>query len=308
MSPDADFGLGQPSKHPDMVQALLRNQGVPPPPLKQRLFALPVAEAIGVFAAAAPRVPRRRDLLRYGREVIGVPEPDLHRWYTQAWWGTFANAACENRLIVKDRIKEVLDLVNPVDWSPLDALEAEGKGVLLIGAHWGVHHVTSALLHHLGRHVMRVGVFHPHNHHPNADLSPKDSQAGLMRLYLQAFNNLRKGGLAVIIPDGTFWRNAVDATFFGRPCKVSPAAATLARLTGAPGLPSRALWDGQRIRIEFAPIIAPGTGDPEAADRAWMRQYLDWVESTARTYPTAVCFNQLLPRVLLSPEATRVDQ
>lgn len=270
------------------------------------MFSLPVQEALAVFSGAAPRVRRHARFIRYAREAIGIPESEIDAWYTQAWWGTSAANACGNRLAAPKRAQEVIDLVAPVDWSPLDALLARGQGVLLCTAHWGVPYIATALLSSMGRVPLQVGVWLTRLHRPETDLSHAGTPSGLTRLYLQAFLHLRAGGIVSIVPDGKRWRVGVEERFFGHPCQVSIAPAALARLTGAPALPCMAVWDENRIRIEFGAAIEPETGEGEPADRRWTRKHLDWLEAVVRANPRITRLDQLLPTVTLPPEPTHV--
>jgi lauroyl/myristoyl acyltransferase len=303
-------GVARP-EHARLVDMLLRTGPAVPPPVRQHLLPLPLGEVLELFAAAAPRVARHPLYWRYGREVVGVPEPQLEQWYTQAWWGTCASAACENRMVVLGREQEVLDRIDPIDWTPLDTLLAQGKGVLLCGSHWGVPHVLPASLARTGRHALAVGHWYQRHAAPGTDLSRAGEPAGLTRLYLQAFQRLREGGLAQIVPDGWYWRVSSDARFFGHPCRVSLAPAALARLTGAPALPYMTIWEGQRMKIVFGTAWVPEqssgeTGEGDAADGRWMRRYLDWLEGMARAHPQVVRFNFLTPRVPLVKEDAHV--
>jgi hypothetical protein len=313
-------GLGPPEalrpEHARLVEIILRAGPAVPPRVRQHLWPLPLRDVLAIFAAAAPRVSRHPQYWRYGREVVEVPEPQMEEWYTQAWWGTCAAAACENRMVRPEREREVTDFADAVDWSPLDALAAKGRGVLLCGTHWGVPYVVPALLTASGRPVMQVGDWYKRHHAPGTDLSHAGEPVGLTRLYLQAYLRLREGATALIVPDGMHWRVGTEASFFGHPCNVSLAPAALARLTGAPALPYMAVWDKARLKIVFGTPWEPEPGeeDPElgeatlqeGGDRLWMRRYLDWLEGMVRTHPRAVRFNLLMPQVPLLKQGPHV--
>jgi lauroyl/myristoyl acyltransferase len=202
----------------------------------------------------------------------------------------------------------VLNLVLPVDWGPLDTQLARGRGVLLSTAHWGVPNVLTALLSASGRPSIQVALWFKRRRSPGTKNPHGDSQSGLTRLYLQAFQRLRAGGIAIIAPDGGRWRESSPERFFGHPCRVSLAPAALTRLTGAPSLPVMSIWEEGRIRIHFGPVLEPESGAGEAADRRWMRRYLDWLEGMARAHPRATRLDQLNPRLVPPSETADVDR
>ncbi|HEX7927285.1 MAG TPA: hypothetical protein VF678_06825, partial [bacterium] len=268
----------------------------------QLTFPLPVTGAFAVFKLAARSRRPWPSYMAYGREVIGVPPAQLRQWYLDSWWGTQANAAVHNRLQFPEREAEVMRLVEPVDWAPLDAALARGRGVLVAVSHWGVPRVLSVLLAQRGITPQRVAYWTRYSPE-TTDFSHRGTPGGYTRAYLQGFQHLRNGGVVIISPDGPLFRESIEERFFNRPCQVSLAGAALARITGAVTFHQMAVWEGTRIRLQFDGPWLPEDGDANAVDRRWMRRYLDWLERMVCAHPRATRFDQLLPYVDLSLSA-----
>lgn len=261
-------------------------------------FPFSIKAALALLEAAAPRIKPDPRHLAYARHVLRVPETELAAWHAQAWWGHHAALACRNRLVTPKREREVINLVDPVDWRPLDTLLAQGRGVILAQAHSGVPHILGALLSLAGRPPARITAWRRFQH-PGIAAARTGNRPSYTLPYLQSFMHLRAGGIVAAAPDGPVWQQAVEERFCGHPCRVSLGLAALARLTGAPAIPCIALWKRHRIRIEFGEPMLPGARHDGSEDRTWTRKYLDWLECMVKANPRAVRFDQLHPRVNL---------
>lgn len=258
-------------------------------------FPLPISLALNVFSAVAPWRPMRDPVVAdFGRSAFGLTGSALREWYTEAWWGHHANTACYNRILTPGREDEVLALVQPVDWGPFEALLRRKQGVIVASCHLGIPGLIPRLFSRSGRPMLKL--YHAQDfQHPMVETPPNFGRLDYARLYLRCLAHLREGGRVSVTSDSPANNSDCSLPCCGRDIRVSLGSAVLARISGAPVLPGAALWDGDRIRVQFGPPIQPGATDAAAWDREWMRQYLDWMENLLRDNPRAMQFHHYLP-------------
>lgn len=196
----------------------------------------------------------------------------------------------------------------------LVAASADGRGVIVVPAHFGVYQWTPIALLNAGLSVSLLvdrrnrdffstdvrdriapmyagqGMFADRGH-ASFDTIDSESPTSLWRLS-KALSNGRAG---VMFVDGNSGvdgrldpRGAVRVPLLGREVWVRPGIAVLAQLAGAAIVPVATSFDAARgrARFEFAPALAPAEGEPRQAGRARiMAALFAWLESQIRARP-----------------------
>ena len=205
--------------------------------------------------------------------------------FLRAWWG---------------RVSEGSPRYEVIGLEHLEALRAEGRGVLLVSAHF-VHLELCARL--LTRHVPVAGMYRPHG-----DAAMEWAvKAGRLRYACAMFardelrpalKHLKSGGILWFAPDQESRRgDSVYVPFFGRPAWSLTSTHQLARLSGAAVCPffHERLADGSyRLQVQ-APLADFPSKDAthdtarvmaalEAMIRRAPAQYL-WLHQRFKTQP-----------------------
>lgn len=182
----------------------------------------------------------------------------------------------------------------------LDEAAARGRGVVLLGNHFGAHMMPS---HWLARQGYPLRLFMERPRHISKFLSQRfeaDGQRGLFLSrtatpaesagsVLRAARELRGGAVMLVAGDvRTAGPNSVPSRFLGGEFRFSSTWALLASLAGAPAVPSfgRVEADGTHV-VEFLdPIeVGPEARRPEGAG-AYVQLALDAVEERVRRHPS----------------------
>ncbi|MFQ5857729.1 MAG: lysophospholipid acyltransferase family protein [Anaerolineae bacterium] len=187
--------------------------------------------------------------------------------------------------------EEIEARVNVEGWGHLEAAVAQGKGLIVVSAHFGN---TDVLLQVLGIRGVKALLLMEHlrperlfkyvaniRAHSGTEIIPVD--APLKRV----FRALRAGEVVPLALDRDVTHSGVDVPFFGEPARLPYGYARLARHTGSPiilafGL--RLLDHQLRLRIEPA-LEVPQTDDRASDVRAIMRQALDIAERYIAEHP-----------------------
>ena len=196
----------------------------------------------------------RADLLRRNFRSLGLGMFE----FVRAWWG---------RLAPVDRGLELTGLEH------LDAARADGRGVILVSAHFTTLELCLRLL---CQHAPIAGMYRPHEQ-PALEWAVKrgrlrHASAMFARDELRpALRHLKQGGILWFAPDQETRRgDSVFVPFFGQPAWSLTSTHQLARLSGAAVLSlfHERLDDG-RYRIEIQPALDgfPGTDATEDTAR-----------------------------------------
>jgi phosphatidylinositol dimannoside acyltransferase len=196
----------------------------------------------------------------------------------------------------------------------LDEARAKGRGVVLLGSHFGDHLLTSHWLLRAGfpirwyterpRHVSRYLKAH-YRTEGQLFISRKADQAEAARTILRAVRVLR-AGLMIGLACDVRWtgQQTAPALFLGRSYRFSSTWAALAAMTGAPVVPMFC-WAGghARYQLEFLPgyHVPPSIQDGDEAT-PWVQAALQSVEDRVRMHPASsneyFFWNELeLPRI-----------
>lgn len=204
--------------------------------------------------------------------------------FLRAWWGSIAPMRREVRIEGLERLR---------------ALQAQGRGVLLISGHFMTLELCGRLL---CDHVPLAGMYRRHRN-PVFEWAV---MRGRLRYAVAMFNNdelrgavrhLKRGGVLWYAPDQDMrGKETVFAPFFGIPASTITASHQLARLTGCAVVPFFHRRDGDRYVMRIAePLDAfpsgGATGDSariNAAIEAMVReapsQYL-WIHRRFKRQP-----------------------
>jgi hypothetical protein len=236
---------------------------------------LPLRASLAALGALARVAEVRGPWSDWAGDVLGLQGAELRRWSRRAWWGREASHAMRLRLDDARRCRGAEALILPVDWRRLDALRGRG-GVLLAGAHIGP---SQAAAHCVARHCPDA-LFLFWNPHPGVTGAARllaEPEARRWAL-VEAWQRLRDGGVVFWAADAGGAVRPLAVEMFGRPVRLSCAAATLARLSGAASLPIAAVWDAGRIRVVTGDPLDPGTAGPEAWERQWLASYARFLQ------------------------------
>jgi len=194
----------------------------------------------------------RQRLLRDSFDALGVGIFEFAR----AWWGSI------------DTIRPRVQLEG---LEHLQALQAEGRGVLLVSGHFMTLEMCGRLL---CDHVPLAGMYRRYRN-PVTEWAVK---RGRLRYACAMFANedirasvrhLKKGGLLWYAPDQDMrGKESVFVPFFGMPASTITATHQLARLTGCAVVPYFHRREGDRYVLRIAPPLADFPSDDAVADTA----------------------------------------
>ncbi len=183
----------------------------------------------------------------------------------------------------------------------LDAVIAEGRGVILLTAHAGNYELGGILLR--ARNLKVHAVYKPDRFEAVERIRESmRAQGGVVGLpvdgigfsTLPLVKLLREGALVGMQGDRDFSLNGVPMTFFGREVPFPRGPWELSAMTGAPIVTSFFFSDeNRRFHAHFGePIrVLGGRGDRMAAIEAGMRAYVRDLETLIRRHPSQwYCF------------------
>ncbi len=194
----------------------------------------------------------RRQLLRDSFDALGVGIFEFAR----AWWGGI------------DAIRPRVEIEG---LEHLRALQAEGRGVLLVSGHFMTlemcgrllcDHVPLAGMYRRYRNpVMEWAVKHGRLRYASAMFANEDIRATV--------RHLKKGGLLWYAPDQDMrGKDSVFVPFFGMPASTITATHQFARLTGCAVVPFFHRREGGRYLLKIAPPLPGFPTDDAVADTA----------------------------------------
>lgn len=236
---------------------------------------LPLALVLPLLDLAAPLGAVREPVVRWAREALGLQGRGLRRWLRRAWWGKEAGLAVDDCLTGM-RAPEVWRRLLPVDWTPIDRVSGDGRGLILAGAHLGPPGVAARLVgERLPETLFLVDRLWADA--PERSLRTVEHAEPRAWSLAEAHLHLRRGGIVYLAADGCGGEQRVPRSFLGRSIRLGTGAAVLARMSGARSLPITALWEGTRIRIECGAPIAPSATDAVAWQGEWIDAFLAWL-------------------------------
>lgn len=183
-----------------------------------------------------------------------------------------------------------------------DRVRAEGRGMLLVTAHFGNWEIGAVLLRHLGC-PLDVVVLPEVDETVNALRRRLRASLGVgtievrqsMSTALQIRERLAANAAVAMLMDRYVDRDHVEVRFFGRTAYFLRAPALLAYLTGAPLVPCFVVRreDGRYLTVVESPIEVDRTLDRAAAVQRAAQAFADVLERTIRARPE--CWYQFYP-------------
>lgn len=187
----------------------------------------------------------------------------------------------------------------------LDAALAQGRGALLLVAHFGANQMVMAAVGHSGRKLCQISA-------PALALDEKmpGRRSALFRAALRkrweheqalpvrhvnvfgpltrALECLLRGGLLSVAVDGGHGENHITAPFLGRTARFNAGALELAAHARCPVLPVFVIrgGDGRNTMVVEPPLPSPDPALPrKAAAEAMLRAYVPLLERRVRQHP-----------------------
>lgn len=202
-------------------------------------------------------------------------------------------------LLRRDR-ERLLNCIAIDGWEHFERAKAEGKGVILLSAHFGANRVGTMHLiakgysilsvhnqsprnrngGHLGRHLVARSVELRHRANPDV-VYIQDPQCSLRIL-----QTLRRGGAVRIQGDGFAGSKWIDCEFLGVPWRLPTGVFEIARVAGCAVVPMITLGRGTGFRILFKPklpIVQAGSRAEFVS--ANLPVFLQAIEQQVRDYP-----------------------
>lgn len=257
-----------------------------------RPIALRLGEGLGRLAFALYR-PRRAVALR--NLALAFPEwpaPERQRVAAASFahLGRMVAEVCHFPRLAQAGLRGI------VSYEGLEhylAARARGRGVILMTGHFGAWEL-SAFAHARNGHPSTVVVRALANRRVDALVNRLRGLSGnrlieRKQALRKLLAGLRQGeSVAALIDQNVAAREGVFVEFFGRPACTTPGLAALARLSGAPVLPSFLVTDRatDTYRLIFEPEVELArTGDPEADDRTNTARFIGVLEAYVRKEP-----------------------
>ena len=190
---------------------------------------------------------------------------------------------------------ELAPMITRYDDSPLTELLRRGKGVIIVGGHFGNWELGGVALRLLNGHPLAVvgkaeasAAVGAIRRRMREALGIETLEIGhMLETALQIRRHLAANGLVAMLLDRHIGRDQVDVSFFGRPTSFLRTPAMIAHLSGAPLLPAFMIRqpDG-RFAGEFGePIFVDAATRTEEAVRAATQTFAAQLEERIRANP-----------------------
>ena len=215
---------------------------------------------------------------------LNLPASSKSDWLVRLRWGLRINKRLGHWILAnRDRLDELDDVVDPPDWSPLDTAKAEGKPVVVAGAHLGPATLALHYLYQIDHPlVMLVGNLY----YSLITGSRPFLLADQIHNILELRDTLSELGTVYLVADGPMGRSSFPATFLGSPTHLREGAATLARISQAQTFWYSARWMGRRIKLDLIP--GPTASPHESRvdwNTCWFSFYLAQFEASILAGP-----------------------
>ena len=201
----------------------------------------------------------RQRLLRDSFDALGVGLFEFAR----AWWGS---------------IDAITPQVEIEGLEHLHALQAEGRGVLLVSGHFMTLEMCGRLL---CQHVPLAGMYRKHRN-PVFEWAVKRGRLGYATAMFAnedvraTVRHLKKGGLLWYAPDQDMrGKESVFVPFFGHPASTITATHQFARMTGCAVVPYFHRREGGRYLLKIAPPLPNVPSEDAVADTARVNEAIE---------------------------------
>jgi Kdo2-lipid IVA lauroyltransferase/acyltransferase len=219
-------------------------------------------------------------------EIERIVRPLVHRlfWRRGDWFADLSMFA------TRRSIRSMVRFDIRGDWSTVQKSVASGRGAILVSAHLGNWPAGSLLVGRNGVPVRNV-IFHNDQADfmyrgvaRHADIEPIFVGEDMFSI-LRIVRALRSGAVIAMLGDIPWDSRRITLPFFGAPAEFPIGPARLARLAGVALFPAFCLTRRPRVyEAHLLDPIEPGTGDPDAVERAM-------TESLVRIYEDMIASN-----------------
>lgn len=186
-----------------------------------------------------------------------------------------------------------------VEAAPLQEVLASGRGAIAVAWHMGPSRAHSLALKSLGYPVLYATFAGPAGEETLEGLPYFELKGGAFyaSFLKSAVDRLREGGIVGMALDSNFGATE-PMSFLGGTLPTPRGAAALARITGAPVLPTTSRWSrrGARLEVEFHPALPEpdiDRRDRDGWERAMMESALRFFEDWLRAHPETVRLKEL---------------
>lgn len=238
-------------------------------------LSVPLADKLVMLREAALRAgPTNPMLTGWAAAHPAIARGD--DWLARAWWGAAAGEVVRDYLYDQQRRPAALELVDEVDSRALGDAIAKGRGLIVVTAHIGPPKFLMNWL--LGQQLPLLVWTNTHDlpawlaTSARATLvDPRDEERKSVVLINSALH-LRRQGVLLGAADMATGDRQYAIERFGFTRTFSFGLPVLARKLGVPTVAALALWRGNRIAIEFAPVAPP---DASLQESEWMTRWLE---------------------------------
>lgn len=249
----------------------------------------PIGQTLEELRKFPMEIPSKLSLLHFARNNLHITPDHEDAWYREAWWGYYASLLVRNRIKL-GKFEAVAELIDPIDWQPLETTLQEGRGAIVAAAHVGLAPVCKECAHRSNYDFLSlnpdINIQSPRERSVTVS-THKNRQTSLVK----SLSYLRDGGPVLCAPDGRIGTKYLSTRFLGQEVKLFQGIGELARVSQAPTLWYTASWASQeRIRVYLEPIMTPGDLDPEKWIHEWYASYLDKLDQQMRTNPADLGF------------------
>ncbi len=260
-----------------------------------------VAGAVAVLVYYAWEAKRRTTIANMAQILGASPgDPRARRLARQSWrnYGRYAadflNASGRGEPALHEMRARLNDITPPPGaFALIDAARERGKGLILVGAHFGNWDVGGMLV--AAHCPMQVVVERFSDERMDALVQSQRRALGMDVLWMeksprQLLRALQQNGVVGIIVDRPLPPGeGVPVSFFGRRCYVPGGVAQLALLSGAPILAGFGRYDELGSTTFYgglAPVTLPQpSGDRKADTQLLTQRIYDALEAIIRPYP-----------------------
>jgi KDO2-lipid IV(A) lauroyltransferase len=228
--------------------------------------------------------------------AVMFPEHDLPKLHALALrtYRSYARDVIDFMRSLRMTQEETSRLVCRFETDVLERAMSEGRGAIVVSAHFGNWELGALLLRRLTTYSLSVVVRAETN--PAVGRLRHDLRAALgvetieIRQQVETALRIRKrledNAVVAMLLDRHLDRDHVEVSFFGKPTKFLRTPALLAALSGAPLVPCFVYRDDCGIAIECGPLIHVATaGDPDSNVRDAVQGVATVIERHCRRHP-----------------------